>query len=266
MKNEIDKAFEIAKKEGRPALISFTVAGDNTKKKSLGILKSISNTVDIAEWGIAFNCPGADGPEIQNSSYRAIKNGITLDNTFSLIQKYKKIKNSKPLILMGYYQLIYNYGEKKFIKKCKAVGVAGLIIVDLPWPDNRNFARLCKKNSICFVQLIAPTTSKNRMKSIVKDSHQLIYQVSNINITGGKLKSTAKTILNNYKIIKRINPSKNVIIGFGITKNTISNFKEANGLVVGSACCKVISNAIKKRQNPAKKLNNMLINLKKKII
>ena len=104
------------------------------------------------------------------------------------------------------------------------------------------------------------------MKSIVKDSHQLIYQVSNINITGGKLKSTAKTILNNYKIIKRINPSKNVIIGFGITKNTISNFKEANGLVVGSACCKVISNAIKKRQNPAKKLNNMLIKLKTKII
>ena len=146
---------------------------------------------------------------------------------------------------MGYYQLIYNYGEKKFVKKCKAVGVAGLIVVDLPWPDNRNFARLCKKNSICFVQLIAPTTSKNRMKLIVKDSHQLIYQVSNINITGGKLKSTAKTILNNYKIIKRINPSKNVIIGFGITKNTISNFKEANGLVVGSACCKVISNAIK---------------------
>ena len=69
------------------------------KKKSLEILKSISNTVDIAEWGIAFNCPGADGPEIQNSSYRAIKNGITLDNTFSLIKKYKKIKNSNHLYL-----------------------------------------------------------------------------------------------------------------------------------------------------------------------
>ena len=95
MRNEIDKAFEITRKENRPALISFTVAGDNTKKKSLEILKSISSTVDIAEWGMAFNCPGADGPEIQNSSYRAIKNGITLDNTFSLIQKYKKIKNSK---------------------------------------------------------------------------------------------------------------------------------------------------------------------------
>ena len=81
-----------------------------------------------------------------------------------------------------------------------------------------------------------------------------------------KLKSTAKTILNNYKIIKRINPSKNVIIGFGITKNTISNFKEANGLVVGSACCKVISNGIKKRQNPAKNLNIMLKDLKSRTI
>ena len=117
MRNEIDKAFKITRKENRPALISFTVAGDNTKKKSLEILKSISNTVDIAEWGMAFNCPGADGPEIQNSSYRAIKNGIKLNDTFSLIKKYKKYKNSKPLILMGYYQLIYNYGEKKIYKK-----------------------------------------------------------------------------------------------------------------------------------------------------
>ena len=104
------------------------------------------------------------------------------------------------------------------------------------------------------------------MKLIVKDSHQLIYQVSNINITGGKLKSTAKTILNNYKTIKNFNPKKQVIIGFGITKDTIGNFKAANGLVVGSACCKVISNAIKKRQNPAKNLNIMLKDLKSKII
>ena len=266
MRNEIDKAFEITRKENRPALISFTVAGDNTKKKSLEILKSISETVDIAEWGMAFNCPGADGPEIQNSSYRAIKNGINLKDTFSLIKKYKKYKNSKPLILMGYYQLIYNYGEKKFIKQCKDAGVSGLIVVDLPWPDNKNFSKLCKKNSICFVQLIAPTTSSIRIKSIVRDSHQLIYQVSNVNVTGGKLKSTAKTILKNYEIIKKINPSKNVMIGFGITKDTIANFKTANGLVVGSACCRVISNALKNRLNPAKKLNNMLDNLKKKIV
>ena len=86
-----------------------------TQAKSFEILKSISNTVDIAEWGLAFNCPGADGPEIQNSSYRAIKNGITLDSTFSLIKKYKKLK-IKPLILMGYYQLIYIM-VKKIYKK-----------------------------------------------------------------------------------------------------------------------------------------------------
>ena len=167
---------------------------------------------------------------------------------------------------MGYYQLIYNYGEKKFIKQCKDAGVSGLIVVDLPWPDNKNFSKLCKKNSICFVQLIAPTTSSIRIKSIVRDSHQLIYQVSNVNVTGGKLKSTAKTILKNYEIIKKINPSKNVMIGFGITKDTIANFKTANGLVVGSACCRVISNALKNRLNPAKKLNNMLNNLMKKIV
>ena len=266
MKNAIDIAFKNANKENRPALISYTVCGDNNKKISLEILKSISKNLDIVEWGMPHNCPTADGKEIQNSSYRALKNGIKLNDVFQMVKKYKNSKESKPLILMGYYQMIFNYGEKKFVRECKKSGVDGLIVVDLSFPDNKKFAKLCKKNSICFVQLIAPTTSSIRIKSIVRDSHQLIYQVSNVNVTGGKLKSTAKTILKNYEIIKKINPSKNVMIGFGITKDTIANFKTANGLVVGSACCRVISNALKNRLNPAKKLNNMLRNLKTRIL
>ena len=67
---------------------------------------------------------------------------------------------------MGYYQMVYRYGEKKFVKKCKQIGVNGLIIVDLPYPDNKEFAKLCKKNSITFIQLLSPTTSKERMKKI----------------------------------------------------------------------------------------------------
>ena len=265
MKNEIDKAFEITKKEKRPALISFTVAGDNTSKKSFEILKSISNTVDIAEWGIAFNCPGADGPEIQNSSYRAIKNGIKLNDTFSLIKKYKKYKNSKPLILMGYYQLIYNYGEKKFIKKCKSVGVSGLIVVDLPWPDNKNFSKLCKKNSIAFVQLLSPTTSKDRMKKIIRDSHDMVYYISMLSTTGGKLKVSPKKILERYNKIKNQNKSKNVVIGFGITEKTIKSLKKADGLVVGSAICREISKSIERRQNTVTNVTNIVKRLRNKI-
>ena len=88
---------------------------------------------------------------------------------------------------MGYYQMIFNYGDKKFIRKCKEAGVDGLIVVDLSFPDNKNFARLCKKNSICFVQLIAPTTTVKRMKEIIKSSHEMIYMISTISTTGSAL-------------------------------------------------------------------------------
>ena len=266
MINKIDLAFKKGHLEKRPLLITYSVCGDPNKKKSLEILKSISEHADLVEWGFAFNSPTADGPDIQNSTYRAIKNGINLKKTFELVKNYKRYKDSKPLILMGYYQMIFHYGEKKFVKKCQEVGVDGLIVVDLPWPDNKNFARLCKKNSICFVQLIAPTTTKKRMKMIIKDSHQLLYQISMISTTGNKLKVSANEIIRNNKIIKRINPKKNIVVGFGITKSTISSLKECDGLVIGSAVCKAISTSLKRRQNPVIILNKMVKELKSKII
>ena len=266
MKNSIDIAFKNPNKENRPALISYTVCGDNSKKISLEILKSISKNLDIVEWGVPHNCPTADGKEIQNSSYRALKNGIKLNDVFQMVKKYKNNKDSKPLILMGYYQMIFNYGEKKFVRQCKKFGVDGLIVVDLSFPDNKKFAQLCKKNSICFVQLIAPTTSAKRMKEIIKISDSMLYMISMISTTGSALKVTTKKIMKNYDIVKKINPKKNVAIGFGITEKTIKSLKKANGLVVGSTLCKEISKSIKKRQNPVINVTKVVKRLKSKII
>ena len=95
---------------------------------------------------------------------------------------------------MGYYQMVYRYGEKKFVKKCKQIGVNGLIIVDLPYPDNKEFAKLCKKNSITFVQLLSPTTSRERIKKIIASSHDMIYYISMLSTTGGKLKISPKSL------------------------------------------------------------------------
>ena len=265
MKNVIANAFKNANKENRPALISYTVCGDNNKKISLDILNSISNYLDVVEWGVPHNCPTADGKEIQNSSYRALKNGIKLNNIFEMVKRYKKNKNAKPLILMGYYQMIFNYGEKKFVKRCREAGVNGLIVVDLSYPDNKKFAQICKKNSICFVQLIAPTTSKKRMREIIKISHEMVYMISMISTTGSALKVTAKKIMENYKLIKKISPTKNVAIGFGITEKTIKSLKKADGLVVGSAICKEISKSIKNRQNAVTNVTNVVRKLKNKI-
>ena len=266
MINLISKAFSLAKKEGRPALLTYTVAGDNTKKNSLKILKSISRYADICELGFAHNTPIADGGQIQTSSYRAIKNGTKIKDVFKIVKSFKDSKFSKPLILMGYFNMILQYGESKFLNDCKKNNVDGLIIVDLPWPENKKFSKKCKKRSISFIQLISPTTSKKRLKSIIKDSHDMIYYISMLSTTGGKLKVSPSKIILNYKEIKMINPRKNCVIGFGITEKTISSLRSADGLVVGSAICKEITVSLKKGQNPVTKAGNMVKKLKDKIL
>ena len=263
--SNLSLAFKKCRQENRPALLTYTVSGDPNKKKSLEILKAISSHADICEIGVGHNCNTGDGKQIQDSTYRAIKNGIKINDTFSIVKKFKKTKNSKPCILMGYYNSVIQFGENNFIKKCKQVGVDGLIIVDLPWPENKNFSKKCKRNSINFIQLIAPTTSKYRMKKIINDSHDMIYYISMLSTTGGKLKVSPKKILENYNKIKRISKSKNLVIGFGITIGTISSLKKADGLVLGSSLCKKISKSIKNRQNPVTKVGNMVKNLRKKL-
>ncbi len=265
MSSLINKTFSIAKSENRPALLTYTVAGDNTKKKSLEILKSISNYADICELGFPHNTPIADGGQIQTSAYRAIKNGIKINDVFSIAKNFKKVKRNKPIILMGYYNIIFQYNEDKFIKKCKKSKVDGLIVVDLPYPENKAFALKCKKKKINFIQLISPTTSRNRLKQIIRDSHDMIYYISMLSTTGGKLKVSTKKILSEYKKIKKLDKSKYVVIGFGITGKTIKSLKKADGLVVGSAICKEITNSIKKRQNAVINVTNVVKKLKNKI-
>jgi len=266
MRSKIALAFQNCRKEKRAALITYTVAGDNSKKNSLKILNKISKYADILELGFPHNTPIADGGQIQGSAHRALKNGIKLKDVFQIVKKFKKNNPNKPLILMGYFNLVYQNGENNFLKNCKSSGVDGLIIVDLPYPENKNFANKCKKKSINFIQLLSPTTSKDRMKKIIKDSHEMIYYISMLSTTGGKLKVSPKRILQNYNMIKKVNPKKNLVIGFGITDKTISSLKSANGLVVGSMLCKSITNSIKMRQNPVTKIGKIVYNLKRKII
>jgi len=261
----ITLAFENCKLGKRPALLTYIVAGDSNKKMTLDILKSISPFVDICEIGMPHNTSVADGKQIQNSSYRALKNGFKLNDVFEIVKNFKKTEYTKPTILMGYYNQILQYGENKFLNKCKNIGVDGLIVVDLPFPENKEFADKCKKHHITFVQLIAPTTSDERMKQIIKTSHDMIYYISMLSTTGGKLKVSPKKILKNYFKIKRINKNKNIVIGFGITEKTIKSLRAADGLVVGSQLCKGITDSLKAKKSPVKTLNKIVKSLKSKI-
>ena len=262
----INQTFKKAKSENRPVLLTYTVAGDTNKNKSLQILKSISKYADICELGFPHNTPIADGGQIQTSAYRAIKNGIKINDVFSIANQFKNFKKNKPIILMGYYNMIFQYNEDNFIKKCKRSQIDGLIVVDLPYPENKPFALKCKKNKINFVQLVSPTTSKKRLKQIIKDSHDMVYYISMLSTTGGKLKVAPKEILKKYYKIKSLNKNRNIVIGFGITEKTIKSLKRADGLVVGSAICKEITSSIKKRQNIVTNVINIVRKLKNKII
>ena len=117
MKSKIAIAFDNCKKEKRPALITYIVAGDNTKTNSLKILSKISKHADILELGFPHNTPIADGGQIQGSAHRALKKGIKLKDVFQIVRNFKKENSIKPLILMGYYNLIYQTGENNFLKK-----------------------------------------------------------------------------------------------------------------------------------------------------
>ena len=144
MKSKIALAFQKCKREKRPALITYTVAGDNNIQNSIKIMNAISRYADILELGFPHNTPIADGGQIQSSTHRALKNGIKLNNVFQIVKKFKKNNPNKPVILMGYYNLIYQIGEKKFLINCKKSGVDGCIVVDYPFPENKNFAEKCR--------------------------------------------------------------------------------------------------------------------------
>ena len=266
MASLINKVFKNVKSEKRPALVTYTVAGDNTKKKSLEILISISKYADLCELGFPHNTPIADGGQIQTSSYRAIKNGIKINDVFSIAKTFKSIRKNKPIILMGYYNMIYQYNENKFLDKCKKSKIDGLIVVDLPHPENKDFSLKCKRKGINFIQLISPTTTRIRLKRIIKDSHDMIYYISMLSTTGGKLKVKPKKIINEFIKIKKHDKSKSIVIGFGITEKTIKSLKKADGLVVGSEICKEISLSLKKRQNPVRNATNIVKKLRDKIL
>lgn len=262
----LNQRFKELKKENLPALLTYTVAGDPSKDISLEIFKSIADSgADIIEVGLAHAACIGDGGEIQNSAYRSITNGIKTDDVFDIIRSFKNDYDND-IIIMTYQNKIMAYGEENFLKKCVDSKVSGIICVDFPWPINLGFANKCKDHSITFIQLLSPTTSEERLKSILNDSHSVCYYISQLSTTGSKLKVTSEEIINKYNTLKTIAPDKNFIIGFGITIDTIQSIKNVDAIVVGSALCKEITKSVTDGQNPATNVGNMVKQLKEKLL
>ena len=221
--------------------IYFTV-GFPCLNDTLQIIKELdSSKVDMIELGLPFSDPLADGQTIQNSSKIALANGMS---TQLLFEQLIEIRNHTdiPLIIMGYFNPIFQYGIDLFCKKCKEVGIDGLIIPDLP-PEIyiSDYKKFFQQNDLINIFLICPQTSDDRVKYIDSISDGFIYMVSSSSITGGENNFTKENI-DYFKRIKNLKLKSPKIIGFGISNReiflTANNY--ANGCIIGSAFIKHI--------------------------
>jgi tryptophan synthase alpha chain len=239
--NSIQELFQ--KKDKNLLSIYFTCGYpklDDTTKVISALEKS---GVDFIEVGLPYSDPLADGPTIQDSSQKALENGINLDLIFDQLMTIKNT-NKTPLVLMGYLNQMLKYGEDKFCQKVVDCGIDTVILPDLPMIEFENhYKSLFEKYGITNVFLITPHTSEERIRKIDAYSKAFIYVVASASITGAK-----GDISNNqvayFERVKSMNLQSNLIIGFGISdKETFTTAcKYANGTIIGSAFIKNLGN------------------------
>ena len=250
-------------KKNNKKLVTFTTGGDPDLKTSIKILKTIlNNKIDIIEIGMPFSDPMADGPTIQLSSNRSIKNGTNLNDIFTITAKIRALNQEVPIILMGYYNVIHYFGISKFVDKCKKNDVDGLIIVDLqPEEDSELFNKL-QKNNISLIRLITPTTNELRLKLILKKASGFLYYVTITGITG----QHSADITELEKSVKFIKSHSNlpVIAGFGIKNaNQVKKICNiADGAVVGSSIVKIIEQNLGDKVKMLKSIDDFTKSLK----
>lgn len=241
IKNTIDKKFEELVKKKEKAFMAHVYCGDPTLQFTKNLINTIvTNGVDIIEIGIPFSDPIADGKVFQEACKRALKNGTTRDDTFNLIKELKKEGLSTPIILTAYYNTIYQYGINKFVQKLAELDIQGVIVPDLSLEESNDLYEECNKKNIHLIYLIAPTTTDERIKKIIKVASGFIYLVSVAGVTGTRQEDYKKIVNTVNKI--RDYSSIHLLIGFGISKpehiNSL-NMIDADGYIIGSEICRL---------------------------
>lgn len=238
----ISKISESIKKNvNKPALIPFIVSGFPNIEITKDLLYLFEkNNAAAVELGIPFSDPLADGPVIQKAAKSAIANGINIDRIFLLLDEIKD-NYKTPIILFSYFNPILNYGLENFVNKASSANVAGIIVPDLPVEESEDFSALCQANNIDFIMLVAPTSDKDRIKTICKKSSGFVYLVSSTGVTGVR-DSFSDALSGIFQEIKS-STAIPVAAGFGISKpEHIASLKKlgVEGAIIGSAIVKII--------------------------
>ncbi|WP_109299582.1 tryptophan synthase subunit alpha [Aquimarina sp. AU474] len=236
MKNRINQKLAEEKK----LLSIYFTAGYPSLQDTVKVIEDLENSgVDMIEIGLPFSDPLADGPTIQESSTIALKNGMT---TKILFEQLKDIRQSVniPLVIMGYFNPMMQYGVEAFCAKCQEIGIDGLIIPDLPVAEyNEHYRKTFEKYGLINVFLITPQTSDDRIRFIDNVSNGFIYMVSSASTTGAK--NTFGNVQQEYfERIEKLQLKNPQIVGFGISNNETFTqaTKTAKGAIIGSAFIK----------------------------
>ncbi|MGN0159890.1 MAG: tryptophan synthase subunit alpha [Lachnospiraceae bacterium] len=238
--NRIEERMQQLQKDNKKALITYITAGLPNMDKTVEIVKAQAAAgVDVIELGIPFSDPVADGPVIQDASYRSILNGTNLTMCFDAMKEIRK-DCEVPIVFMMYYNTICYYGVENFVKKCIEAGVDGLIVPDLPF-EEQDEIRACLKDqdSLIQIQLVSPV-SKQRVPMILENARGFVYCVSQMGVTG-KSSNFHKDIRNYLSEVKSVSKIP-VMMGFGIRSaadvEPLSDI--IDGAIVGSAFIKLM--------------------------
>lgn len=236
--SRIEKRFAKLNAGKRAGLVAYISAGDPDATLGYQILKGLPGAgADLIELGMPFTDPMADGPSVQLAGQRALKAGMTVDATFDMVKRFRKETgdDDTPILLMGYYNLVYQRGPEKFCKEAAAAGVDGLILVDLPPEEVEALKPHAAAAGIDTVLLTAPTTDDKRLPAVLKYSAGFVYFVSVLGITGTKAASE-ESVRMHVERIKR-HTKLPVGVGFGIKtpEQAAIVARHADAVVVGSA-------------------------------
>lgn len=255
MENRID----VVKNKKNILSVYFT-AGYPSLNDTETIIKLLEESgADMIEVGIPFSDPTADGPTIQKSTNQAIENGMSLQLLFNQLKSLRQYSNI-PILLMGYFNVIYQFGVENFIENCKKTGIDGTIIPDLPLNEyNKDYKRLFEKNNIYNIFFISPETNIDRIKEIDNASKGFIYVLSASQTTGKNI-SESKSIETYLTHLKSLNLSNPFLVGFGISNKQSFDYvcQYANGAIIGSAFVKAIA-----KGNLEESIKNFVNNIKK---
>ena len=251
MTTRIERRFAELKAHNRAGLVIFVTAGDPSYDVSRDLVLALPEAgADVIELGMPFTDPMADGPAIQASSLRALRNGQDMKRTLQLVRDFRAGNDTTPIVLMGYYNPIYSYGVTKFLKDAVGAGVDGLIVVDLPPEEDEELCLPALKAGLNFIRLATPTTDDKRLPRVLNNTSGFVYYVSIAGITGTK--SAANVDIAEAVTRLKRHTALPLAVGFGI--NTADQAKAiakaADAAVVGSAIVNRIAGHVDAQGKP----------------